>query len=139
MPSFFRLVWAVMIGVLLLSVGLLGIAYVKWGRGPSVEKHSVLYQPVAGTILEYPVEGFTSGLFASDKPTLHSILENLTKAAVDDRVDGVLLVLNHPGAGYAMLEEIRSGIRKVRDAGKPVWAWSDNFAFKDLYVAAACD
>lgn len=139
MSSFFRLVWAVVIGVLLLSVGLLGIAYLKWGGGPSVEKHSVLTQPIAGAILEYPVEGFASGLLASNKPTLHGILGNLAKAAVDDRVEGVLLVLNNNRAGYGMLEEIRSGIEKVRDAGKPVWAWSDNFAFRDLYVASACD
>lgn len=139
MPSFFRHVWAVMVGVLLLNLVGLGIVWLKWGQDPKIEKESILYQPIGGAILEYPMGGFTSGIFASEEPTLHSILGNLSKVARDDRITGVVLVLNRPGAGYAKLEEIRAELQRVREAGKTVWAWSADFGLKDLYLASACD
>jgi protease-4 len=139
MPSFFKLVWAVMVGVLLLNLAVLGIVWAKWGQDPKIEKESLLFQTISGPILEYPIGGFTSGILATSDPTLHSILENLSKATRDDRITGVVLRLGHPGAGYAMLEEIRAELLRVREAGKTVWAWSDNFNMKDLYLASACD
>jgi protease-4 len=139
MRSFLKLVLAVITAILVIDAAVLGVVYLKWGRGPSIEKHSLLLQPVSGPIIEYPAGGFTSGIFASDTPTLHSIRQNLAKAAVDDRIDGVVLRLGGPRTGLASLGEIRSAIQTVRDAGKTVWAWTDFVYTRDLYVASACD
>lgn len=139
MHSFLRVVAAVAAGILLVTALLLGAVYLRWGRPPSVPGGSILEQPVSGPIPEYPPNGAVSGLFAYSGPTLHSILGNLRNAAADDRIRGVLLVLDHPGDGFAALEEIRTAVQAVRGAGKPVWAWSDNLGFKDLYLASACD
>jgi len=133
------MVAAVVVGIALFFLIAGGLAYVKWGEPPRVEKGSILVMSLEGEFPEYPPGGYTSGLLAEAYPTLHAVLDDLTKASVDDRVNGVLLVLDRPGAGYAALEEIRAGIQKVRGAGKPVWSWSDNVDLKSLYVASACD
>ena len=137
--SFFRMVAAVIFGISLFLLGLCGAAYVKWGQAPRIEKNSILTLTLSGPFPEYPPGGFTSGLLADPFPSLHTVLENLAKAAADDRIQGVLLLIDRPGAGYAGLDEMRAGIRKVRAAGKPVWAWSDYVDLKGLYIASACD
>jgi protease-4 len=139
MRTFAHRVAAVLVALALIAAGTLGAVWLKWGRGPSVRDHSVLVQPVDGSFPEYPPGGITSGIFTTPGPTLHTILDNLAKAARDDRVDGVVLIIGSSGVGYAMLEEIRSGIAKVRAAGKPVWAWGDMLTPKGLYLASACD
>ena len=136
---FFRMVAAVVVGITVFFLLAGGIAYVKWGEPPRVEKGSILVVSLEGTFPEYPPGGYTSGLLAESVPTLHGVLDDLAKASVDDRVNGVLLILDRPQAGYATLEEIRAGIQKVRDAGKPVWSWSDYVDLKSLYVASVCD
>ena len=139
MREFLRIVFALATAMVVVALAAAGIAYWEWGRGPEIKKGTILVQSLVGPIAEYPQGGFTTGLFASDLPTLHTVLENLEKAAVDDRIAGVLVLLGSPGTGYASLEEIRSTLEGVRDAGKPVYAWADHVTLKDLYVAAACD
>jgi protease IV len=136
---FFRIVAAVVFGIVIFFLGFFALVYLKWGQEPRIEKGSILVLTLEGPFLEYPPGGYTSGLLVSEEPTLHAVLDDLSKAKVDDRVRGVLLVLDGPEAGYAKLQEIRTEIRRVRDAGKPVWAWSDNVGLKDLYLASACD
>lgn len=139
MPSYFKLVSAVVVGISLFFVIVGGVLYLSWGGDPKVEKGSILHEHIAQGLLEYPAGGYTSGLIVSGQPSLHSILDNLNKAATDDRIRGVLLTFSQTHAGFGMLDEIRAGIAKVRKAGKPVWAWSDDFSLRELYVAAACD
>jgi len=136
---FFRMVAAVLVGITLFFLLIGAVAYVKWGEPPRIDKGSILVMSLEGAFPEYPPGGYTTGLLAEAFPTLHAVLDDLAKAAVDDRVKGVLFVLDRPGAGYAALEEVRAAIGKVRAAGKPVWSWSDNVDLKSLYVAAACD
>jgi protease IV len=136
---FFRMVAAVVVGIAVFFLIVGCIAYVKWGEPPRVVKGSILVVSLEGAFPEYPPGGYTSGLLAEAYPTLHGVLDDLTKASVDKRIKGVLLVLDRPAAGYAALEEVRAGIQKVRAAGKPVWSWSDNVDLKSLYVASACD
>jgi len=133
------MVAAVVVGIAVFFLIVGSIAYVKWGEPPRVDKGSILVVYLEGAFPEYPPGGYTSGLLAEAFPTLHAVLDDLTKASVDSRINGVLLVLDRPEAGYAALEEIRAGIQKVRTAGKPVWSWSDNVDLKSLYVASACD
>jgi protease-4 len=58
----------------------------------------------------------------------------------DDRIDGVVLQLSASNdAGRGKLEEIRRGIARVREAGKPVLAFADNIDLDVFFTAAACD
>lgn len=139
MHGFVRIVFAVFAGIVLFLVVLTAGAWWKWGRGPEVRDHTMLVQPVRGPLPEYPPGGYTSGILASGDVSLHQVLENLRKAAADERVDGVVLTLGTVQGGFAGLQEIREAVGSVRAAGKPVYAWSDMLTFKDLYVATACD
>jgi protease-4 len=139
MGSFLKSVLATLVAVALLFLVFMGVAWLKWGRPPQVDKGSILVQTVGGEMPEYPPGGATSGILVSATPTLQGILTNLDKAAVDKRIHGVLITLESPGAGYGKLEEVRDGIARVRKAGKPVWAWADVMDLKALYVASACD
>ena len=41
--------------------------------------------------------------------------------------------------GMASLEEVRGAIKKVKESGKPVLAFSDSMDRSSLYLASACD
>ena len=81
--SYIRTVSAMVTGLVVFNLALLGGAYLKWGRDPGVDKGSILRIDLGGGMTEYPPGGFTSGLLAPDAPTLHTVLDNLDKASVD--------------------------------------------------------
>ncbi len=139
MKQFLARVAAGLVSLAVFVLILLGAVYLKVGRGPEVKGDSILQLSVGGPILEYPVGGVTGGLLSPAGHTLQGYLTNLDKAAVDDRIKGVLITLESPGTGYAALGELRDKIAQVRAAGKPVWAWADMVDLKSLYVASACD
>jgi len=64
---------------------------------------------------------------------------NLKKAAVDKRIDRVVLHMGFGDAGWASIEELRQEIAATRKAGKPVYAYCEWLTFKNEYLAAACD
>lgn len=75
-----------------------------------------------------------------DPPTcLMEVTENLEKAAADDRITGVLFKLDGFAAGPGKVEEIREGIRRVREAGKRVYAYAHQYDDTSLLLASECD
>jgi protease-4 len=63
----------------------------------------------------------------------------LDRAARDPRIEGVLLRPDLFAGGWAQAEEIRSSLVRVRDAGKPVWAWLQVARPAPYFLATACD
>jgi protease-4 len=92
-----------------------------------------------GELLEHYGPPTLIELFEDPPPCLMEITENLEKAAVDDRITGVLFRLDFPVATQGKLDEIRDGIRRVRDAGKPVYAYATYLEDSGLYLASECD
>jgi protease-4 len=117
--------------VLLLAVAVLGEA------GP--KDHSWLTIRLSGSLLEYYGPPSLEEIFG-DRPTcLMEITENLEKAAVDDRIEGVLFRLEGVAVGPGKLDEIRAGIRSVREAGKPVYAYGTWLGDAEVYLGSECD
>lgn len=146
MKSFFKTFFAALVAnvivVALLFVFMVGLgASMKAGKKPDVKDGSYLVIDVYGEVLAYdPPLGFPESVIAGKPETLHRILSNLEKAAVDDRIEGVLLkVSRNNSLGMGKVQEIRLAIKKVQDAGKPVYAYSDGLDRKSLFLAAACD
>jgi protease-4 len=79
------------------------------------------------------------GILADLAPRLHRIIERLDKAAEDDRVEGVLLVIDSPAIGRGRCDELRAVIARLRKAGKPVTAVLVGGSAVSYFVAAACD
>lgn len=106
-----------------------------------VESHSYLVVDLYGEIAEYdPPGGIMAEVMGGKPETLQRILSNLEKAAVDKRIDGVIFKISSSNsAGLAMLEEMRGAIKKVRAAGKKVYAYTDSMDRNAFYLASACD
>jgi len=140
MPSFLRTVLATIVGVLLVAATVVAVAAWRLDSQTDIQKHSWLHLDVYGDLPEYDPPAGLVGALGGGVQTLQSILTNLEMAAVDERIEGVVLQLSAAqSAGNAKLEEIRGAVGRVRAAGKPVLAYADNIDLKVIYAAAACD
>lgn len=139
-----QLLKSVVLALLTLIIALAfiaGIAHLALDKKPSIEAGSWLVLELDGDLLAYDPPGSLPGnLLAGDDLTLQDALDAMGKAALDKRVEGVIWKLSaENGAGWAKLQELRDGIRAVRDTGKPVYAWATTLDLPSLYLAAACD
>jgi len=139
--GFWGAFFGTIVGMIALILIVSAAIYLKANETSKIEKHSYLVVDLHGDILEYDPPGdIMSEIVGGDAETLQRILDSLEKASVDDRIDGVIIKMSaNLGAGGGMLEEIRSGIKKVRDAGKKVYGFADSMERGTVYLAAACD
>ena len=138
----FSISFAAAVLALLLVFGVaIGLVALKFESKTDIKDHSWLHLDIYGSLPEYdPPSGITGALTGGDHQTLQSVLTNLEMAAYDKRIDGVVLQLSAANdAGRGKLEEIRRGVARVQEAGKPVLAFADNIDLNVLFTAAACD
>lgn len=145
MKRFFLTVLAVIVaqaligGIFLLGLtGLMGAAMLgSSGKAAHVPEGGYLVQEIPSELPEFVP---APSMPFPPRATSHTdILENLEKAAADDRIAGVVLKIEMPQTGWAKLQEIRTRIRQVQAAGKEVIAYTTVATSKDLFLAAACD
>lgn len=140
MLAFLRTFFAVIAAILFLTflpvVALVAMALMQH-HGP--RDGSWLVIRLSGDVLEYYGPTTVQDLVDQPPPCLMEITENLEKAASDDRILGVILKVEGFSAGTGKLDEIREGLQRVRDAGKPTYAWAQDLDDAGLYVASGCD
>ena len=109
--------------------------------GPDIEDGSWLVVDLRDPMLEYdPPSDLMSQALGETSLTLQGTLDNLTKAAVDDRIAGVIVKLGGSTApGQATIEELREGIATVREANKRVVAWAESLSTSGVHLAGACE
>ncbi len=90
-------------------------------------------------LLEHYAPPALSDLLHDTPPCLMEITENLEKAAVDRRIAGVVFRLEGFSAGEGKIDEIRAGIRGVKNAGKPVIAYATEYTDDSILLASECD
>jgi protease-4 len=141
MKAFLRSFIASFLALVVLLAAAIGAVAAKDSFKPKIRDHSYLVVDIYGEILEYsPQVGIVGEILGGQPETLQRILDNLKKAAVDDRIDGVIMKLSaNNTAGGAMIQEIREAVHRIRDAGKPVYAHADYLNRKMYYLAVACD
>ena len=141
MKAFFRTFFATLLALVVLVALVIGVVAIKSGQKPKIKDHSYLVIDIYGEVLEYnPPGGIMAEVLGGGPETLHRILGNLEKAAVDDRIDGVIMKLSASNTmGTAMRGEVRDAVKKVRDTGKKVYAFTDYMDSRTYLVAAACD
>ncbi len=106
---------------------------------PDIEADSVLTMRLSGRIPEH-IDGFSIQMLRSGPPPTVLELRNVfEKAAEDDRIRALTLDLRGLGAGWAKAQEIRWGIEKFKQAGKPVFAFLTTGSTIDYLVASAAD
>jgi protease-4 len=138
MRGFLKMLLAAFTWGLVLIAVLVLVLYFQFLRDvPDVVDDSFLVQELSGSIPEYSPGGL-AGMTAGG-PTHTEVLENLEKAAVDDRITGVILRIGSPRTGMGMTEEIRERIQELKEAGKPVYAYLNSLDNRNLLIATACD
>ena len=102
-----------------------------------VPDHATLYMQIPAAMADYPP---TRGRPFGDRPlTMHDLRTGLAKAAVDQRIDRVVLEMGVGEPGWATIEELRQEIAAFKKSGKRVYAYCNWLTFKNEYLAAACD
>jgi protease-4 len=141
MRVFWKCFFATILAFAVVALVIVGIVASKGDTKKKIEDRSYLVVDVYGDISEYDVPAGIMGEVIGGKPeTLQRILGNLEKVALDKKIDGVIFKISSSnGAGLAMLEEMRGAIKKVRAAGKKVFAYTDSMDRNSFYLAAACD
>jgi len=141
MKSFFASALGSLFAILLLVAVGAGLGSCVASRKSKIRSHSWLVVDLHGDLLEYdPPGGILSELTSGDVETLQRILDNLAKARVDERIDGVIFRLSAGNsAGRAKTQEIRAAIGRVRDTGKKVLCWAESFDTRDYLLLSACD
>ena len=124
-------VTAVVIGSILLARSL---------GEPSVPNNSVLVLNVSGALPDYtPDEPIAKAFGIRQKQSFTSLLTQLRKAKVDDRIGAVLLDIDMLEIGWGKTEELRDAVKEFKTSGKPVYAWMEMGTNKEYYLATAAD
>lgn len=79
------------------------------------------------------------GFFGDVRMDLRKLISRLDKAASDARLVGVVLRIRNPVIGRGRLAELRAAVRRVRKAGKKVYADLQLATPVDYLLACACD
>jgi protease-4 len=125
--------------VLVVVIGIVLIFSALRGREPVVRDNSVLTLKVEGELPDYVPDTLANRIFGNDDLSMTTLLEQLRKAKVDKRINGVLLEINMLGAGWGKAEELRGAIADFRASGKPIYAYIEVGMNKEYYVATACE
>jgi len=139
--AFLRPFFASLLAGLVLVTVVVGLIVIKMDSSSDIEDHSWLHVDIYGEVLEYdPPGGLLGQVTGGGALTLQMILENLAKAEVDERIDGVILQMSSSNnLGMAKMQEIRGAVQRVQAAGKKVYGYADSMDEGTYYLAAVCD
>ena len=152
MKNFLKYVLATITGIIIVSIlfivvmlASLSVMMVSGDKTTSISDNSVLVLKAGVNIPDKGSKNPYSGIdiinmTVTPAPGLNEILQNLKKAASDDKVKGVLIENGMIPSGWATTEELRDGLKKFRESGKFVIAWSDYLLMQEgYYLSAAAD
>lgn len=115
-------------------------------RGIEVPDSAALVVAPTGALVEQLEASPLERAFAEargmrmNQTLVHDLTESLQLAADDDRIKGVVLMLDEmDDAGLAKLQEIGDSIESFKASGKPVIAVGDAFTQSQYYLAAHAD
>ena len=122
-------------------VAIIGIALIAESMGkPNVPENSVLVLKISGDMPDYAPEDNTAKLLGINQPmSFTSLLMQLRKAKVDNRVGAVLLDIDFPQMGWAKADELRGAIKDFRASGKPIYSFMEFGLNKEYYIASATE
>ncbi len=125
----------------LLIVAIVAIVYVTRNMGkPDVANNSVLVLSVSGDLPDYVAEEpLTKAFGIKQTQSFTSLLTQLRKAKVDNRIGAVLLDINFPGIGWGKADEFRDAVKDFKASGKPVYAYMEIGTNREYYLATAAD
>jgi protease-4 len=149
MKSFFKIVFASMLGFLLtfivLFIILAGIIGASSGeKEVKLEKNTILHltldQPLKDRGNDNPFANFSFGSMEGGKQSgLNDVIDNIGKAAADENIQGIFLDISSIPSGIATIEEIRNALLDFKKSGKFIYAYSEAFTQPSYYLATVAD
>ncbi|WP_051305185.1 signal peptide peptidase SppA [Desulfogranum mediterraneum] len=102
-------------------------------QGNIVEQRSAI-DPLAGVVNKL------AGLPVHRDILLQDVLDTITAAADDPRINGLLLAPDRLGRiGLDQVQAIAGAVRRFKETGKPVIATADNYSQSQYYLASSAD
>ncbi len=125
----------------LILVAVIGIALLLSASGKSqVPENSVLVLSITGDLPDYAPEDATAKLFGIEqKQSFSSLITQLRKAKVDERIGAILLDIDFPMIGWGKADELREAIKDFRTSGKPVYAYMEIGTNREYYIATSAE
>ena len=125
----------------LIIVAIVGIIYASRTMGrPDVADNSVLVLRVSGDLPDYVAEEPLAKAFGiRQQQSFSSLLTQLRKAKVDNRISAVMIDIDFPGIGWGKADEFRDAVKEFRTSGKPVYAYMEIGTNREYYLATAAD
>jgi protease-4 len=115
----------------------IGVLYWEFFREPKVKPDTVLVINMEGRILDRPpMSPLTTRLAGKDIQTLHGVLNNIKKAAVDKRIVGILLNIKHFNAKFTTIQEIRDALVKFQESRKKVFVYLEDIGMRSYFLAS---
>jgi protease-4 len=158
MRDFLKYTFASLVGsllglVLLSSLGLGGLIFLivaaaSKDPGPKVADKSVLVFDLSTEIRDTQPASTTSQALQealSDDGgatlTLRNVLKSIDRAATDSRIAGIYLHGSTVGAttGLASLKEVREALERFREAGKPIYAYDEDWTEGEYYLGSVAN
>ena len=106
---------------------------------PYISSNSYLEINLGGPLPEYDPSDALREYLRGSTLDLKKIRQGFKMAAVDDRIQGVLLRVGFLMTGYAKIEELQQLISDFRLSGKKVLAHLDYGLTRDYFLASVCD
>src|SRR5512141_2034545 len=102
--------------LIVLLVGIIAVVYAVRTMGrPSVGDNSVLVLNITGDLPDYvPEQPLAKSLGIKQKLSFSSLLTQLRKAKVDNRIGAVLLDINFPDIGWGKSLELRDAVADLK-------------------------
>jgi protease-4 len=126
--------------ILLVGLALLAALIFLPRGGPKIAPGSVLVVDVSGPYVESAAPSFFGRLLGAERRPFVSLLSELKKAQLDERIDAVVLRIRRVQMGWGMAQEVRDAIRELHDTGKPTLAYLETGglgANLEYYLASA--
>ncbi len=135
----FLLIGVILVALLIVAVIGIGFAARNMGK-PSVADNSVLILNISGDLPDYVAEEpLTKAFGIKQAQSFTSLLTQLRKAKIDNRIGAVMLDINFPGIGWGKADEFRDAVAEFKTSGKPVYAYMEIGTNREYYLATAAD
>jgi protease IV len=110
----------------------------------TVKDNSILVIDLKNEIVDRasdsPFDNFDLGSFSkSSKIGLKTILDNLEKAAEDEKIKGIFIEVNESATGIAVVDEVRKALLRFKESGKFIIAYGDVYGQKSYYLVSVAD
>jgi protease-4 len=123
-----------------ISVAGFVLLYLLATRQPSVPDRATLVLRIGGDLAELAPADVVGYLRGARTPTVRSVVDNLRKAKIDNRVSAVLLKPTGFDSPYwGKVQEIRDAVLDFKKSGKPVYAYLEYGGDREYYLATAAD